>query len=500
MMVAAASLLAQSLNPDADARAIAQLEVQRYGLLRENLDRTPDAAAKEKLTDLGRQRSAIMAKYQQPSADVTWYQLNERVRPLVQAEVGASWNSLMLERFPRPERLRQDYPEDVRYVAALMVIGYEFTLGRTLRPPVTPPLAERDALYATAMEAAQEPHRARGLESPTWLRFDRDRQALSQSAAFKREVIGRYIPLFASFVADDPPPPTRPPVSPVRAWLYEPLWGDEFDGAPVRLQIVEKVPVAALLLTSFWILWQARRTGRKHNARKGAGSANTSLALPAELQFPAFPSGLRLQFKMETAQVLETQVWSETSVSWQSRSAPPGQAPTVSVQTHVTQKERLWVETMDGRQEAWTFSGGVFEAMQGQVVSWIQFVRRDGGSEPMLFYNHSSDRHHEFDWWRILHGSAFVAWFFVMLFWVAPWGLAAFWLAFESGQNSSIWAPSLLTMAVISFVVTVVARAWVFSRRRRTWKQQHRVRLLELLQKFSRGLRQSSGPSEKTSG
>jgi hypothetical protein len=497
-VAAMATLLPAQQPEDADARAVAQLEMQRYQILRQHLDRTLDDNVKEALTDLARRRRAIDGKYQAHSGSgLTWYQFNERVRPLVAAQVGPTWNDLMLERFPRPERVRQDYPDDVRYAAALLVLGYEFSLGRTIRPPVPPALAERDALYTQAHAAAEAPYRAHGEDSPQWGRFERDQLALSRSAEFKREVLGRYVPLFASFVADDPPPPPRPAVPAYREWLFEPLWGDEFDGAPLRFEVVRRIPDVALLLTPLWILWQARWAGRRHNARTGSSSTRASLTLPPELQNPKFPSGLRLELRIETAQVLDTQVWSETSVSWQSRSGAPGQAPTVSVQTHVTRKERLWVETMDGRQEAWTFSGGAFEAMRGHVVSWVQYVRRDGALQPVLFYNHATDCHYESDWWPTLHGHALFSWLTLMLLWVGPWALVAQWLAMEAGLRVSVWTASPLLLAGACFGLTVMARLWVHGRRRRTWKQQHRKRLLALLERFSRGLRQSSGAPDQ---
>ncbi len=489
----AVGLLAQSQNPEADARAVAQLEAQRYQILRQHLDSVPDDAAKELLSELTRRRRTIDAKYQgQAGSGLTWTQFNDLVRSVVAAQVGPGWNQLMLERFPRPERLRQDYPDDVRYAAALIVVGFEFSLGRTIRPPITPALAERDALYREAQEASMASYRARGEGSTQWLRFERDVLQQSRSPAFKREVLKRYVPLFASFVADEPEP-AGPPIPAYRAWLFAPLWGDEFDHAPLRIHVALVIPVVALLLTPFWSVRQARRAGRKHRPRKGGSPPRSGLVLPPELQHPVFPSGLQLELRMETAHVLDSQIWSETSVSWQSRSGGPGQAPTVSVQTQVTRKERLWVETMDGRQEAWTFTGGAFEAMRGQVVSWVQYVRGGGGMQPVLFYNHATDRHHEFDWWPSVHGHALWSWFSLLLLWVAPWMLVLFWLATEVDHLAGVIVPSFVTVALGCFVLTIVTRLWCHGRRRRVWKQQHRPRLLELLQRFSHSLRQSTG-------
>src|SRR5690606_14392306 len=229
---------------------------------------------------------------------------------------------------------------------------------------------------------------------------------------------------------------------------------------PRRFLLVMAVSLFALLLTPLWIVWQARRAGRKHRPRQSAEPVRTGLGLPPELQHPEFPAGLQLELGMQTGHVLDVQVWSETTVSWQSRSAGPGAAPTVSVQTHVTPKERVWVETMDGRQHSWTFSRRVFEAMPGQVISWIQYVRRGGELEPILFYNHGSDRYHETVWWPTVHGHALGSWFFVTMFWVTPWALNAFWLAVPEGLLPISPIPILITLAVAAFVLTLVARLW----------------------------------------
>src|SRR5690606_39584854 len=72
---------------------------------------------------------------------------------------------------------------------------------------------------------------------PTLFRSQRDVLKLSQSAAFKREVLGRYVPLFASFVRDDAPE-MGTGLSAYQEWLAAPLWGDEFEPGPRRFLLV----------------------------------------------------------------------------------------------------------------------------------------------------------------------------------------------------------------------------------------------------------------------
>src|SRR5690606_38353749 len=118
-----------------------------------------------------------------------------------------------------------------------------------------------------------------------------------------------------------------------------------------------------------------------------------------------------------------------------------------------------------------------------------------GELEPMLFYNHGSDRYYETDWWPTVHGPLLGSWFRVTVFWVTPWGLNAFWLAVPEGLLSISPIPIVITLAVVSFVLTLVARLWIHGRRRRRWKQHHRPRLLEMLERLSRSLRR---PTEAT--
>jgi len=480
------NLFAQPASLEADARASAERTARRYAIYAANLDRTLDAAAQAELTQLGQAQRALEEKYERDEALRPHLpRLRERTREIVGAEVAPVWNRLLIQRFPLPERVRADFPDDRRYWAALIVLGYEFSLGRSLRPPRMPEMEARDALYSRAATAAEAPYRAKGEQSREWLRFDYERLELSRSPAFKREVLARYIPLFASFVRDDPPPTSRVKLTPWQAWVRAPLWDPGIPPADVPLRgyaVLVAVPVLLLFVTPWLGAWLTGRLGRRDNASAGRTPQPSPPALPADLQTPEFPGGMRPELVVQTALVLENQVWSESSFTWQSSGGGPHHAPSVSVQTHTSQKDRLWLRLLDGREDAWTLSDGVFEARRGHVISRVTSPRRRGEEQVCLFFNHATGKWCESQWVRARHGLFLGLVFKLLLFWVVPLCaiLELVQQALPDGGGRALTAAAW-TAAMGGLVMALLVRAWSVRRRVRAWKLNVRPQVLAWL-------------------
>jgi hypothetical protein len=486
--------VAQTAAFERDARERARIEARRYEILRAHLDvpALPPAAQAE-VAALNESLRIIDQPYRDtgPTAAGTgMYQLMSRTRELVAAETGPAWNRLMLERFPLPEQIKRDYPDDARYAAALIVIGYEFAFARTLRPPRLPELEGRDALYSQATEAVLAPYRAKGEQSREWRVFERDMLASSQSAAFKREVLGRYIPLFAGFVRDDPVPesdPSRPTPSAAAEWLYTPVYGDEFDDHIIfRGHVVTGALIILLLMGGLVIpWWVVPRRGRRHNAPRQRQPADSPLSLPPDLQAPALPGGLRPDLFVKNARVLDLQTWSETTVSWQSTSGNQYVAPQVSVQTSTVQKDRLWVQTSEGTEEAWMLSGGNFAANRGHFLSWVHARLKDGSGARCLIFNHNTQQWYEGDWLKWYHGGFWLHWILLNVLWLVPGCVALHWV-FQEMRGPVDMVPTLLgTLAVASFAWIGLLHWWTLSRRRRAWQNRYRPRVLDWLRGLS---------------
>lgn len=482
---------AQSPSFESVARERAQIDIKRYAILRSHLDAAAlPAAAQAEIAVLNESLRTIDQRYRESSsttAGAGTYQLLTRTRELVAAEIAPSWNRLMLERFPLPEQIRRDFTDDARYAAALTVVGYEFTLGRTIRPPRTPELDARDAMYNQASEAARAPYRAKGEQSREWRVFERDTRALSQSAAFKREVLGRYVPLFASFVRDDPAPAPRKDKSSTEAaaeWLYQPIIGDEFSDYTVPRGAALAVLLVALMVGGGLVipLWLSRRQGRRLNASRQRQPEVSPLALPPDLQVPILPAGLRPELFTENARVLDLQTWSETTVSWQSSSGNAYVAPQVSVRTSTVQKDRLWVETVDGREHAWTVTGGVFAANRGHFLTWVHARPRRGDPIPALIFNHNTQQWHEPDWLQTYRGTVLIRWLALSVLWFLPGFFALYWIVLAMKGPEDMVPRFFGYLAVLSLAWMTITHWWVSRRRQITWEHQYRPRVLAWLQ------------------
>lgn len=476
------------------AREAAKVEAQRYAVWRANLDRNElGDAARAELERLAQLRKDIDVRFRaEPALRNEGYAWNSRIREIVAADIGPSWNQLMLERFPLPARIRADFPDDLRYNAALVVLGYEFTLGRTVRPPRTPALDARDKIYSDAQEriAAQLKGPQPNLRQQR--AYENGFQALTHSAAFKREVLGRYIPLFASFVREEKTTRTETPApSGLRSWLFRPVW--ELDDNPdndVPLGVVLLVVPALMillvtpLLANIWV-W---RRGRNDFPAGGVNDSSTIASpLPPDLRVLELPRGMRPTLRLTTGLVVDRAAWTEHHRSTHTTQGGPYQPAQVHVSTSTVLKERLWVRTLDGKEQPWTVTKGVFVARAGHWISWVEAPLRRGDSRLILMYNHASDSVFERPWVKQSHNSSLFISLLLGLFWVTPWVLAGAWLG---NVMLSDWLYlNLIGSMLVGLLVVVFVLNWRAVRmRRNVWERLYRPRLLEFLRQHGQAL------------
>jgi hypothetical protein len=476
------------------ARQVARLEVQRYAIWRENLDRVFDADTQARLAALGADRAALLSRLR-PEADgfTPVVRFNDRVRAIVAAEIGLSWNQLMLERFPTPERLRVDHPDDLRYLAALIVVGYEFGLGRTISPPRSPELQARDAAYSRAIAEVEGRIKPPAENIRASQQHEDQLYGLTRSAAFKREILNRYIPLFASFVPDDTPGSSVASGSESESILFRVIWQRDNDPAndvPLGLVLIPAICLLAIL-GSVWSVWSRTwRSGRRDNARPGSAAMGAvALDLPAELRFPVLPGRMKPDLALNVGHIVDASTWSETHISTSTVPGNQYQPAQTHVSSTTVQKDRLWLRGIDGREQEWTVTGGVIAARPGHLLALVLVRERGGGERLALAYNHHSGGTYDPDWLAAAHAHPIGVWILALLFWVAPLVLLADWLIRQMGEDFS--APLLsgaTTLAGALFVWSFVVRWWVLHRRRGAWRHKYRPRVLEILQRFGREL------------
>ncbi|MDH4349495.1 MAG: hypothetical protein OEW17_11870, partial [Gemmatimonadota bacterium] len=96
--------------------------------------------------------------------------------------------------------------------------------------------------------------------------------------------------------------------------------------------------------------------------------------------------------------VLEEKTWTETNVSVSSTPGSvsvhgdqvlhtPGQ---VHATTTTTRKARLWVRSLDGKEEAWELTDAGFETRPGHIVTLLWRSTGKGKWDGLMAYNHAS--------------------------------------------------------------------------------------------------------------
>lgn len=470
---------------EADAARSAQLQARRYAIWAARLDsgRLTDQD-KAELDEIARAVRAIEAKYEGRGMLELSVDLRNLTREQVIARAGPAWNRVLLERFPLPDRVRSDFPDPLRGAAALEVLYSEFALGRTLRPPRTRELDARDAAYRSAIQAIIATQAPDGETSPAAKAFAEGALRLSGTAAFKREVLGRYLPLFASWVRDEPAPfhAAAAEVAGLDAWIFRPI--GTMSGQPIFLGHAA-LPVTALfaLLGGLVIpLRRARARGRRHNAARapGTGTADRVTDLPVELQVLDLSGRMYPELTATSGVVLEKEGWTETTSTYSSTGPSQHHGATSSVTTTTTKKDRLWVRTTTGDEQPWTITGDVFQARPGHPVTWVAARLREDPQTVCMVFNHATGRFYEKPWVALAHRGA-IGTFILTLLWILSCCAVMAYLEWRLFQTTYLFQLPALGGVVLLALWVPIARVLVRHPRQRVWETRYRPRLLEWL-------------------
>jgi hypothetical protein len=162
------------------------------------------------------------------------------------------------------------------------------------------------------------------------------------------------------------------------------------------------VGIAMLVMPWLLIRTEDRAPGASASGMEGADDL---AALPDALRIVAVPR-LRYAVKLESGVVVDEKTWSETRVdvstsggqvhaqSGTAYSAPSIQVTPVEVHARstVTQKDRIWMRTADGRELAWTFSGDHLLTRRSQVISILTLSGHHDQPPALLAYNHTTQK------------------------------------------------------------------------------------------------------------
>ncbi len=481
-----------AVSIETDAETIARLQARRYEIWASRIDSQLTAEDRQKLSADAEEIRAIEQKYSRPGSASAGQaiDLRNRARERLTAIAGPAWNRLLLERFPSIERVAADFPPGPRRAAAYSVLHYTFALGSTLRPPRTPELSARDDAYDKAATAAL------GTDAKDQAEFSR----LIKDAAFKREVLQRYVPLLASFVRDEPAPVPGAEQYP-DSWLYKPVM--TFDDKGTAILVIHVAGAAALLAGLLGVLiipvWWLRRAGRRHN-RCGASFSSAVTdphQLPEELRIVALPGGMRPALSVASGVVLEKEGWVEQTVVRSVQPATEHRPESVSTHLQTTKKERLWMRTTAGTEEAWTVTGDVFPARAGQPVSWVSAVLRRGPSLAVA-YNHVTGGLFEKPWVAEASRGLWSA-FLLATIWYGL-GMATGYWALKNGGLGIAFTGAELTAIVLIFLYTAIVRALIVAGRNRAWRKHHRPQLLAWLQTRGPAILAAAGDVRPSSG
>jgi hypothetical protein len=458
---------------ESDVETIARLQARRYEIWASRIDSQLTGEDREQLSRDAEEIRAIEQKYSRPGSASAGQaiDLRNRARQRLTATAGPAWNRLLLERFPSVERVAADFPPGPRRAAAYSVLHYTFALGSTLRPPRTPELTARDEAYDRAGVAAL------GTSAKDQAEFSR----LIQDAAFKREVLGRYVPLLASFVRDEPGQSHTTEKYP---WLHKPVFilGNGEDA----ILVIHVVGVVASLagIVGFFVIpvRRMRRAGRRHNraGEEFSRSVSDPYQLPEAMRLASLPGGARIALSVTSGVVIDKEAWVEQTVVTTTRPATQNEAPSTSTQVHSVRKDRLWLLTTAGKEETWTITGDVFPARPGQAVSFVSAVLRREQTLA-LAYNHATGTVFEKKWVAEAH-RRFWSTFFLTALWCGVCVVVTHW-AFRSGGLPMPVIGAEAGALVFLLIYLGIVRAWIVGGRSRAWRKYHRPQVLAWLEK-----------------
>ena len=283
-------------------------------------------------------------------------------------------------RFPDPQRVLTDFSDDPSRYAALSVL-YN-ALGAVKSPPGTHDAYEKSTAYFRAMGQVESKYEAPGSGPQAANDFDAGWRRLTGDASFRRGVLEKY--RLGDLPVARPGPAAAPGTasnSPARASVDSPAI------------LLPALPYWIGTLVVMWFLPKLviRVTGKLRSSptpEPGMEFSVDPTQLPEALRsFQILGEPINLQ--IASGQVVEEKTWSETHVSASSTPSTPYVHGHTTISSSTVTKDRIWVRLLDGRETAWTFTGG-FETRVGHIITGIWRIYDNRGTEMLAAYNHST--------------------------------------------------------------------------------------------------------------
>ncbi len=273
---------------------------------------------------------------------------------------------------PEPSRVLADFADDSRRAAALNLL--KAMLDISSLPPRGPDLMNRSKAYFAAFNQIDVTYTRQGYDSKAYTDYRDRRKALEADPAFKAEVLHKYFPPGIQKIAEITPE------------------GREAAAAPARAKrgLRFGLTLLATAMAAPFMLWAGKRL-RKRAPRPAGEDALDPCALPDDLRTINL-LGKAYEVDLDAGRVIDERTWTETTSSIQYSTGSqytvgnatyytPGSPYVV---TTTTRKDRIFIQTPDGRQYAWMCTDVSFETLKGHVVSRIAPLEGTPGADGYL--------------------------------------------------------------------------------------------------------------------
>ncbi len=379
-------------------------------------------------------------------------------------------------RFPEPNQIAQDFPDEVERYAVLNL------LSETSREKAPGDTAMRGT-YNRAADAIRMKYSIPG--GAAYDKFSERNFQLAADANFRRSVLEKY--QLTNLPAGHAAPAMR---------------NTDVTDAMVKGAFLKASPfVIASLVLMIWLMGFLVRKASTHSAvNPPAVTVPGGLpALPESLRVVSLPL-LRYSVEVVSALAVEKETTMHTHVH---TSTSGGQVYTVgnevqstpiqtSTSVTTTQQDLVWVRTADKRETSWVFKGGTFKVRPGHILSVITQPGSDGSPEFLIAYNHNTGQFEEFR--GIPYGirGGMMAWLLATL--VGSVGFAiAFGIILSIQPDSSAdparrmlgpivdWIMGVIASAIAAFFISMTAGRKLSRQRQATYQRQYVPRFREFL-------------------
>ena len=383
--------------------------------------------------------------------------------------------------FPDASQVVADYPDPVQsYVALNLLWDTSHALS-----------ASQDAIkkragYYDASTRIRQQRLFAGDKAAT--DFDSQVLQLRRDASFRSSVLEKY---HLANVAAAPP-----------SQVNGPLRSHDVTDAMIKGAAAKAAPIALLtLIVMIFIVRAIVRNTANASMADGQLPADRSAPLPESLGVVRL-TGMQYALGVLSGRVIDKETTLKTSTSTTVTSGQvysmggeihttPGQVVTSSV---TTQTDLIWIETPDGQETSWTFTGGAFKARAGHVISVIARPLAGSGTQFLMACNHATRQLQVFGY-GAAHATrrGFLAWVISALVGAAGFALAfGIFLSIQPPEQASsgpwiiypasLYIEGLVASGILGAIITIVVKARIWRKRNAQFEKRYLPQLKDYLQ------------------